>query len=61
MGSTETRDLAHVFVMTGADPQITLKILEENSKIVQQLLRDHSEGLIGMSACLGGEIAQTIS
>src|SRR5204863_5460894 len=24
------------------------------------ILRDHSEGLIGLSACLGGEIAQTL-
>jgi DNA polymerase III subunit alpha len=31
-----------------------------NPRIDKQLLRDHSEGLIGMSACLGGEIAQTI-
>ena len=31
-----------------------------NPRIDKQLLRDHSEGLIGMSACLGGEIAQTL-
>ncbi|RMH42146.1 MAG: DNA polymerase III subunit alpha [Deltaproteobacteria bacterium] len=28
-------------------------------RIDKQLLRDHSEGLIGLSACLGGEVAQT--
>jgi DNA polymerase-3 subunit alpha len=31
-----------------------------NPRIDKQILRDHSEGLIGMSACLGGEVAQTI-
>ncbi|HVX93691.1 MAG TPA: DNA polymerase III subunit alpha [Polyangia bacterium] len=31
-----------------------------NPRIDKKLLREHSEGLIGMSACLGGEIAQTI-
>jgi DNA polymerase-3 subunit alpha len=31
-----------------------------NPRIDKQLIRDHSEGLIGMSACLGGEIAQTL-
>src|SRR5450432_2937640 len=31
-----------------------------NPRIDKQLLREHSEGLIGMSACLGGEVAQTI-
>ncbi|MBL0213603.1 MAG: DNA polymerase III subunit alpha [Myxococcales bacterium] len=31
-----------------------------NPRIDKQLLREHSEGLIGMSACLGGEIAQTL-
>ncbi|HWO22304.1 MAG TPA: DNA polymerase III subunit alpha [Kofleriaceae bacterium] len=29
-------------------------------RIDKQILRDHSEGLIGLSACLGGEIAQTL-
>ena len=31
-----------------------------NPRIDKKLLRKHSEGLIGMSACLGGEIAQTL-
>ncbi len=31
-----------------------------NPRIDKQILKDHSEGLIGMSACLGGEIAQTL-
>ena len=31
-----------------------------NPRIDKQLLRDHSDGLVGMSACLGGEIAQTL-
>ncbi len=31
-----------------------------NPRIDKALLREHSEGLIGMSACLGGEIAQTL-
>jgi DNA polymerase-3 subunit alpha len=31
-----------------------------NPRIDKQLLRERSEGLIGMSACLGGEIAQTL-
>jgi DNA polymerase-3 subunit alpha len=31
-----------------------------NPRIDKQLLRDHSEGLIAMSACLGGEVAQTL-
>ncbi|MCS6914311.1 MAG: DNA polymerase III subunit alpha [Myxococcales bacterium] len=29
-------------------------------RIDKRLLRDHREGLIGLSACLGGEIAQTL-
>ena len=31
-----------------------------NPRIDKQILREHSEGLIGLSACLGGEIAQTL-
>src|SRR5262245_51919386 len=31
-----------------------------NPRIDKQLLREHSEGLVGLSACLGGEIAQTL-
>ena len=31
-----------------------------NPRIDKDLLREHSEGLIGMSACLGGEVAQTL-
>ncbi len=31
-----------------------------NPRIDKALLREHSEGLIGMSACLGGEIAQSL-
>jgi DNA polymerase-3 subunit alpha len=31
-----------------------------NPRIDKQLLRERSEGLIGLSACLGGEIAQTL-
>ncbi|HEY1550366.1 MAG TPA: PHP domain-containing protein, partial [Kofleriaceae bacterium] len=31
-----------------------------NPRIDKQILREHTEGLIGMSACLGGEIAQTL-
>ncbi|HSD90096.1 MAG TPA: DNA polymerase III subunit alpha, partial [Kofleriaceae bacterium] len=31
-----------------------------NPRIDKQILRDHSEGLVGLSACLGGEIAQTL-
>jgi DNA polymerase-3 subunit alpha len=31
-----------------------------NPRIDKKLLREHSEGLIGLSACLGGEIAQTM-
>ncbi len=31
-----------------------------NPRIDKQILKDHSEGLIGLSACLGGEIAQTL-
>ncbi|HVR02145.1 MAG TPA: DNA polymerase III subunit alpha, partial [Polyangia bacterium] len=31
-----------------------------NPRIDKKLLREHSEGLIGLSACLGGEVAQTI-
>src|SRR5262245_10469319 len=31
-----------------------------NPRIDKPLLRKHSEGLIGLSACLGGEVAQTI-
>jgi DNA polymerase III subunit alpha len=30
-------------------------------RIDKQLLREHSQGLIGSSACLGGEIAQTLT
>jgi DNA polymerase-3 subunit alpha len=30
-----------------------------NPRIDKEILRKHSEGLIGMSACLGGEVAQT--
>nr|MBA3540891.1 PHP domain-containing protein [Deltaproteobacteria bacterium] len=31
-----------------------------NPRIDKQILKDHSDGLIGTSACLGGEIAQTL-
>ncbi len=31
-----------------------------NPRIDKELLKKHSEGLIGLSACLGGEIAQTL-
>ncbi len=31
-----------------------------NPRIDKELLRKHSDGLIGMSACLGGEVAQTL-
>ncbi|WP_428264372.1 DNA polymerase III subunit alpha [Haliangium sp.] len=31
-----------------------------NPRIDKKILREHSEGLIGMSACLGGEISQTL-
>ena len=31
-----------------------------NPRIDKEILRDHSEGLIGLSACLGGEVAQTL-
>ena len=31
-----------------------------NPRIDKALLREHSEGLIGLSACLGGEVAQTM-
>ena len=31
-----------------------------NPRIDKDILRKHSDGLIGMSACLGGEIAQTL-
>ncbi len=31
-----------------------------NPRIDKEILREHSEGLIGMSACLGGEVAQTL-
>ena len=31
-----------------------------NPRIDKELLRKHSEGLVGMSACLGGEVAQTL-
>ncbi|HEX5060509.1 MAG TPA: DNA polymerase III subunit alpha, partial [Kofleriaceae bacterium] len=31
-----------------------------NPRIDKQILKDRSEGLIGMSACLGGEVAQTL-
>ncbi|MBC8131706.1 MAG: DNA polymerase III subunit alpha, partial [Deltaproteobacteria bacterium] len=30
-----------------------------NPRIDKKLLREHSQGLIGLSACLGGEVAQT--
>jgi DNA polymerase-3 subunit alpha len=30
-------------------------------RIDKEILRKHSEGLIGLSACLGGEVAQTLS
>jgi DNA polymerase-3 subunit alpha len=31
-----------------------------NPRIDKQILKEHTEGLIGLSACLGGEIAQTL-
>src|SRR2546421_2581893 len=31
-----------------------------NPRIDKALLREHAEGLIGLSACLGGEVAQTL-
>ncbi|HET6280336.1 MAG TPA: DNA polymerase III subunit alpha [Polyangia bacterium] len=31
-----------------------------NPRIDKKLLREHSQGLIGLSACLGGEVAQTL-
>jgi DNA polymerase-3 subunit alpha len=31
-----------------------------NPRIDKKILREHTEGLIGLSACLGGEIAQTL-
>ena len=31
-----------------------------NPRIDKKILRDHADGLIGLSACLGGEIAQTL-
>src|SRR5689334_19097496 len=31
-----------------------------NPRIDKQLLKEHSQGLIGLSACLGGEVAQTL-
>ncbi|HEY5946963.1 MAG TPA: DNA polymerase III subunit alpha, partial [Kofleriaceae bacterium] len=31
-----------------------------NPRIDKQILREHTEGLVGLSACLGGEIAQTL-
>ena len=31
-----------------------------NPRIDKELLRAHSDGLVGLSACLGGEIAQTL-
>src|SRR5436190_15275030 len=31
-----------------------------NPRIDKKILREHSEGLIGLSACLGGEVAQTL-
>ncbi len=37
-----------------------LKGFYYNPRIDKKLLREHSEGLIGMSACLGGEVAQTL-
>jgi DNA polymerase-3 subunit alpha len=32
-----------------------------NPRIDKEILREHSEGLVGMSACLGGEVAQTLT
>ncbi len=32
-----------------------------NPRIDKDILREHSEGLIGLSACLGGEVAQTLT
>ncbi|MCG5054733.1 MAG: DNA polymerase III subunit alpha [Myxococcales bacterium] len=32
-----------------------------NPRIDKKLLREHHEGLIGLSACLGGEVAQTLT
>src|SRR6185436_14911877 len=31
-----------------------------NPRIDKRLLREHAEGLIGLSACLGGEVAQSL-
>src|SRR5262245_62558993 len=31
-----------------------------NPRIDKRLLREHAEGLVGLSACLGGEVAQTL-
>jgi DNA polymerase-3 subunit alpha len=31
-----------------------------NPRIDKQILREHTDGLVGLSACLGGEIAQTL-
>ena len=31
-----------------------------NPRIDKKILKEHSEGLIGLSACLGGEVAQTL-
>src|SRR3954453_17766922 len=31
-----------------------------NPRIDKALLREHADGLVGLSACLGGEIAQTL-
>ena len=39
---------------------VTSKGFYYNPRIDKKLLREHSEGLIGLSACLGGEVAQTI-
>ncbi len=38
-----------------------LEGLYYNPRIDKELLRKHCDGLIGMSACLGGEVAQTIA
>ncbi len=37
-----------------------LKGFYYNPRIDKKILREHSEGLIGLSACLGGEVAQTL-
>ncbi len=38
-----------------------LEGLYYNPRIDKQLLREHAAGLVGMSACLGGEVAQTLA